>query len=463
CDVRFELALVENNQFVAITGDVGTTVLITDLTDEEIISFPTSLDGPFGDHACEGFKLVPVNPALIGNHVILVESSDGSFDAQTVLPAPPTNTPVPTETLEPTQTFTPTPTPVGTPTPGAPFIVLNPDCGFAPNIQFTVRGFNWNNSTPINLYWNGNLQSIVPSGHGGTFNQTWPIYGVETPRQYTVQAIAGTTVANAIMTVPCANVTPTPTIVAPTATPVPADLIISNPQLISTPPIVGYKSVAFRAVVTNTGEVDVNEQFYIDLFLDPDGDCFTATGVQVECSDGYMALTELAGGASRTVTVTARIGFAGATTDERSVYDMVDTLEVVDEDNETNNVNGPVGIQVTPGNTPTPTATPSAGSGEISGVVRTLFTSWVPQGRARVYLILVEGGTETIIAEAESRFDGFYAFYNIPIPVNATDYYNVVSCFDVNNGTRVGRRSEILPTDQFANLYMLGEPACPYN
>lgn len=463
CDVRFEQTLVGNDQFVAITGDVGTTVIVTDLTDEAIISLATQLDGPFSDHACDGFKLVPVNPPLIDNHVILVESSDGSFDAQTVLPAPPTNTPVPTDTPEPTNTPTLTPTPVGSPTPGNPFIVLSPDCGFAPNIQFTVQGFNWDDSVPVNLYWEGSLQSTVASGHGGSFTQTWPIYGVETPRQYTVQAIAGSTTASAIMTIPCTNVTPTPTVEAPTPTPVPADLVVSAPVLISTPPIVGYKPVVFTAVVTNQGEIDVNEQFYVDLFLDPETDCFESTGVKVECSDGYMALTELAGGATQAVTVTARIGFTGASTDERLAYDMVDTILNVEEDDETNNVSGPVGIEVTPGNTPTPTATPSAGSGEISGIVRALFTSWVPQGRAIVYLVFVDGVDETVIAETESRFDGFYAFYNIPVPATTDQHYNVVACFNVNNGTRVGRRSELIPTDQFANVYMLTEPECPYD
>ena len=463
CNVRFEGVLIQGNQFVAVTGDVGTTVLITDLTDQTIISLAIQLDGPFDNHACEGFRLIPVNPVLIGNHVILVESSDGSFDAQTVLQATPTFTPVPTETPQPTNTFTPEPTEEGTPTPTAPFLLVSPNCGFAPNVQFTVRGFNWPNSSPINLYWNGSLQSIVSSGHGGTFQQTWPIYGVTSPNQYTIQAIAGASNANVTFTVPCANVTPTPTIDVPTATPAPADLIIGMPVLISTPPIDGYKSVAFTAVVTNQGDLDVNQQFYVDFFLDPQADCFTATGVSVQCSGGYMALTELAGGASRAITVTARIGFTGASTDDRTVYNMIDTLEVVSESIETNNVNGPLEVQVTPGNTPTPTATPSGGSGEISGVARTLFTSWVPQGRAIVYLVSVVGGTESVVAETATRFDGFYAFYNVAAPASGADYYNVVACFNVDNGVRVGRRSEIVPTDQFANLYMLAEPACPYN
>jgi hypothetical protein len=463
CDVRFDQTLVGGNQFVFVTGDIGTTVLVTDLTAQNVLGGPIQIPGPFDGHACAGFVTIPVNPPLVGNHILLVESSDGSFDAQPVLPAPPTNTPQPTQTAEPTSTPTEEPTPIGTPTSTSPFILLDPSCGFAPNIQFTIRGFNWPDNLPVNLYWNGSLQSIVASGHGGSFQQTWPIYGVASPRQYTVQAIAGTTIVNQTFTVPCANVTATPTMIVPTSTPVPADLVIGMPELISTPPIEGYQQVQFTAVVTNIGEIDVNQQFYVDFFLDPQDNCFTTNGVRVECSGGYMALTQLAGGASQVITVTARIGFQGANSGDRSVFNMVDTLEVVNENNENNNINGPLIIQVTPGNTPTPTATPSGGSGEISGVVRTLFTSWVPQGRARVYLISVVGGVQTVIGETQSRFDGFYGFYNIPVPQSPTDYYNVVACFDVNNTVRVGRRSELVPTDQFANVYMLTEPACPYD
>lgn len=469
CNVRFDQVLIQGDQFIGITGDIGTTVLLTDLTGQRIISLAIQLDGPFSGHACEGYRFIPINPPLSGNHVILVESSDGSFDARTVLAATPTNTPVPTDTPEPTNTFTPEPPEEGTPTPIAPFIVVNPNCGFAPNVQFTIRGFNWPDQYPINLYWNDTLQSTVASGHGGSFQQTWPIYGVSSPQQYTVQAVAGAATASQVFTLPCANVTPTPTEDAPTATPVPADLTIGNPVLISTPPIEGYQSVAFTAVITNQGELDVNQQFYVDFFLDPEETCFTATGFRVECSGGYMALTELAAGASRAITVTARFGFQGVAgasgdpDDPRLVFNMVDTLEVVEENDETNNIGGPLEVMVTPGNTPTPTTTPDAGSGEISGVVRTLFTSWVPQGRARVYLIYVDGNTETVVSETETRFDGFYAFYNMPALFNPDQHYNIVACFNVDNAVRVGRRAEIIPTDQFANLYMLPEPACPYN
>lgn len=85
CPVQFEEVLTAGESFIAITGDLGNQITITDLVTNQVIGSATLPSSPVPGHLCPSFALVPVT-ALVAQHIILVESSNGTFDVATVNP-----------------------------------------------------------------------------------------------------------------------------------------------------------------------------------------------------------------------------------------------------------------------------------------------------------------------------------------------------------------------------------------
>lgn len=464
CDTRFEDNLIQGDTWADVTGDVGGNVILYDLS---VAGTPPAIgtaviDGPFGGHDCPGFvRIAPVAPPLSGGHVILVSNnSDGSEDTAIVLTAPPSPTPSPTGTA--TATFAPTGTPTPTPsaTPATPFIIVFPSCQAGPGINITIEGHNWTNaSLPITLFWvpqgqSGQVITTIPAGHAPSFTFSWSNPNVP-QGSHLVRAVSGTTIKEAPLTVPCPNITPTATIFPPTSTPNPADLIIGRPELLSTPPIVEYRPLQFRVSITNTGTIEVNNQFFTDLFLDPPDSAIYSDTISLLYSGGYRAVSSLAGGASRVLTISVPLGFSGGLTVTRTVYGVVDSILQIDESNEFNNISIPPLYvpNVTPAPSPTPSPTPD-GIDRISGVVRSFIFNWVPQFRAQVFL--VSGGN--VLAYTETNSNGYYEFNGV-----AVGTYEVYACLDVDTETHVGSRTGIAPPNPFADIFMLSDPAgCPY-
>jgi hypothetical protein len=118
------------------------------------------------------------------------------------------------------------------------------------------------------------------------------------------------------------------------------DLTIGQLTLATQPPIIGWQPVSFTAVITNTGTVDVNGLFFVDLFLDPGIPVPTGTiSIPLNLSDGLTAVPSLAAGASRVVTLTAPLGFENFPM-THTVYAMVDSVEQIGEEVESNNITG---------------------------------------------------------------------------------------------------------------------------
>ncbi|MCB9422813.1 MAG: hypothetical protein H6667_23640 [Ardenticatenaceae bacterium] len=140
----------------------------------------------------------------------------------------------------------------------------------------------------------------------------------------------------------------------------PADLVVGAPELAATLPITAYAPVDFRVTITNTGDVDVNSQFYVDIFLDPTG--VTSATIPYDQSGGFVAFGSLAAHASRVITITASAGFANGPANHQ-VYAMVDTLLQVDEENETNNVSAPLTVNDVILISPYITLLPNCGAG----------------------------------------------------------------------------------------------------
>lgn len=461
CNVLFEQELIQAATQIDITSDVGDFVTITDLTANRVLASNVLVDGPFDDHVCDGYVLVSsISPPLLAGHVLVVESTNGSFDVQTVQAGTSTPTPLPTQTTAPTPTPTATSTTTPTPTPIGPYLILNPTCTNTNLFQGTLQGFNWPNGT-ANYYWNGVILSTI-NIVSNQFQTN--VSGANSQASNTITVVSGATSVSVIVSKPCPNVTPTPTLVATAEPTQPADLIIVGlPNIISTPPIVGYRPVQFSVEVRNDGDVDVSNAFFIDLFLDPTN--VFSDRIPVEQTSGYTALSSLPAQTSRVITITSPLGFEGPSTAEREAYSMVDTIFNVSESNENNNIAGPLMVAVTPGNTPTPAPT-LEGSGAINGIVWTNFTRWVPQGRAFVFLVEVEETSPGVFTKRKLSFttsavgSGGFTFANVP-PATPPKYYEVVACFEVDGVTRVGTRAAA--PGGGAPIYTNPSPTgCPY-
>jgi hypothetical protein len=233
--------------------------------------------------------------------------------------------------------------------------------------------------------------------------------------------------------------------------------VVGPPVLISTPPIVEYQPLEFQITISNTGSVAVSEQFFNDMFLDPPDDAIYSDTISLLYSGGYQAITSLGGMSSRTLTISVPIGFTGGLTATRVVYGVVDSILQIDESNNFNNISDPLYVpNVTPAPSPTPSPTPN-GAGAISGIVRAFILDWVPQYRARVFLV---SGGNVIQGPIESGPNGLYSFNSVPVGT-----YEVYACFDLGGEIYVGVRTGIMsvPPDPFADIFMLPDASgCPY-
>jgi hypothetical protein len=320
-------------------------------------------------------------------------------------------------------------------------------------------GGNWPTGETIFLYWSDPtvgdtfIQSIAPSA-GGTFSLNWT-RSVVTSTTYLVKAASNSypypgSVISKPFTSPCPfppTATPGPT---DTPTPSPEDLlIVGPPELISTPPIVAYKPVQFRVTISNTGDIDIAQLFFVDVFIDPGIPVPAgAISIPLSLSDGYTAISALPGNASRVVTITTPLGFSNSPEDHL-VYGMVDSVQQIVEADETNNISTPFPFdEVTPGPTPTPSPTPG-GNDTISGIVRVRITNWVPAYRAMVKLM---NGT-TVVATQFTDDNGIYQFTGVPI-----GNYTITACYEIDNVHFFGTRTGITPPDPLANIFMLQGP-----
>ena len=441
CDTRFEGYLVAGDSTVNVTGNLDSppsTVEIWDWISPPgapiLLGTATLADVP--GHACEGFATVPVSPTLIAGRLIsVVNTYDGSWDTEPVLADPPTPTPEPP---------TPLPTPLPTATPTRAYIILDPTCGFSGDVSFAVEGHNWNvQASPVNLFWveNGGLallNDIILAGHPPDFVRIWNFTDVP-PGTHEVVASSGSTIERADFEVPCDN---------------PADLLISDP-IISSPPSTEYEAFEVQVVITNSGEIDAGQQFFVDVFLDP-SEIYT-NSIPLYQSDGYLAVSGLSGGSSRTVTIDVPFGFTDGMDENREVWAMVDSFEQINETDEENNIGGPAlvtGILTSTVGTPTPTP---AGAGEISGIVRiSLEGGGRIQPQARAQLWLVDESLE-VISTAFSDINGHYQFLNIEI-----ERYRVWACVPIDGLIFADNLLGIVPTNTVADLLLLEDLGCPY-
>jgi hypothetical protein len=144
-----------------------------------------------------------------------------------------------------------------------------------------------------------------------------------------------------------------------TIDPAPADLTIGELTLLSAPPIVANEPVDFQVTISNTGDVDIDQSFFVDVFLDPTA--VYSTSIPLDQSSGYVAVGSLGAHTSRVITMTTA-GFASEP-DPHQVYAMVDSVRQMSEGDETNNIAGPLVVNDVGLPLPLITLVPDCGTG----------------------------------------------------------------------------------------------------
>ena len=431
CDVQFESPVSGGDSSVDITGDVGINVSIINLTKGITIGMGT-IEGPIGGHICEGFSTIPISPPLSVSEtgdVLLVMDSNNPDNSDTTI-------------VNPFPTITPSPTN----TPTVPYIVVLPNCAPGPDIQFIINGGNWPTDQSITILWEDSPQTILQANqHPGFFSFTWTFTGLSSG-YYTASALSGTNGATASDTysIPCGlpTITPTSPPTPITPTPVPADLIVGQPVLISTPPAVVYEPVTFEVPITNTGDIAIDTLFFVDVLFDPEAGHY---------SEAYTAVSSLAGNSTVTLTITSPIGFANfAGTHE--VIGWVDSFDHAIESDESNNLSDPLEVTVPEfGMTPTSTPLPN-GSETISGVVHVLDGTFLRMERAAIEVVDETSGLT--IGFTYSDENGFYSVENIP---NGSTY-TVQTCIIIDNTEFFGLRTNRSVPDPFADIFVIQGP-----
>lgn len=412
-----------------------------------LIAMPLLLQADATGEA-DGFLFLP----MIYNQV----ETDGTPNPITESTATPTFTASPTIhpaiTASATPSYTATPSPTSTPV--EPYILAVPNCGPGPNIQFNFQAYNWPVDQSVTFFWQGVPQGTFQANmHTGSFNMTWSFDGL-TDGIYMVSAqsgISGATASNQIY-IPCGILptnTPTPTSISTstnTPAPQPADLVVGQPQLISTPPIIVYQPLAFEVPITNTGDININTLFFVDLLFSPPPG---------HIEDSYTAVSSLAGGSTITLTITSTIGLANFLGDHQ-VTALVDSLDHVIEVDETNNLSAPFEITIAePAMTPNYTATPTGGS-TISGTAMVLWNgNLLPQ--ERMHISAIEEATGQVIAVTYSDENGFYQFNSLTEGVA----YTVQGCITIDNNAYFGIRTNQTPPNAFVAVFALQSSSCP--
>lgn len=460
CGLFFDRTPVEGQNFVYITGEIGTEVTIINASTGATLGADVLLDVP--GKRCPGFAdFSPpnsLNQTLVAGDTLIAQPNDGSQPATAFVvegTATPTVSPTPVPSLTPTPVIT---TPIPTYTPSEPYIIVQPDCGVGPDVSFSVQGWNWPTDEIITLFWDGSAKVQIPGGHSGTFSYNLTALNVsgdaDNPVYHEVKAVSSSGIeSTADFLVPCPYVptnTPQPEI---TNTPLPEDLVIVGPpNLLNEPPLIAYKPITVSMTISNIGEIDVSSQFFVDVYFDPVGNISPTIGLTQ--SVGYMAVSSLDGGASRVVTITAPFGFENEPT-PHLVYGMVDSVRQVDELREWNNVSTPLTVtDVTPGIPPTPSPTPRPGDNSISGVIYSRIGNWVPQARAQVYLFeqLPDGTVGNQVAAMQADTEGLYEFM---VPAGE---YAVRACVVVDQTSYSGLRLNIVPPDPYVDVFLLKGP-----
>jgi hypothetical protein len=182
------------------------------------------------------------------------------------------------------------------------------------------------------------------------------------------------------------------------ASPCPApNLIVTNVELQTTPPISTYMPIEFHVTVANSGTMPVNSLFWVDIY-EPN---LPAVGDSVP-GIAWGAVGNLAPGDETTAIVKYTSGFTA--TGDHYVHARADSLSTVSETDEDDNDFTDFLVSVTGTGTQ---PGPAPGHGRIYGVVYN-GESGAPAARAHVWCRNLDVTTDTIAAETYTEQNGFF-------------------------------------------------------
>ncbi len=187
---------------------------------------------------------------------------------------------------------------------------------------FTATAVPLHATTPITYVWqiDGHAPITNASGITDVVSLSWPITGTQVLTVTAVNPFGGP--VTAVYSITIEQLQPDLT-------------IIGAPQLVTPLPVGAGLPVSFTVTISNGGDVDVDSQFFVDVYIDPT--TVLSTGIPISQSSGFTAVPALAAGESVTLTINAPIGFAELPP-THTVYAMVDSAEGIAESDETNNV-----------------------------------------------------------------------------------------------------------------------------
>lgn len=229
---------------------------------------------------------------------------------------------------------------------------------------------------------------------------------------------------------PTSSATPSP---SPTGTVSLGDLVIGQPVLISTPPIIAYEPLEFQVVITNSGTSDINYPFYVDIWLNP-----TPTSRHAN----YVLIPSLPGGVTQTLVITAPFGYE-YNSGNMAYFGEVDMGNLVFETNDFNNLSDvsatvPIATAVA---TPTYEPTPN-GAFEVDATAWAFRQGWVSQPRTFVRLI---DSSSAIVTSALTDYNGYFHFNGV-----FSGSYTLIACVLING-------------QQFASITSITVPYSPQN
>jgi uncharacterized repeat protein (TIGR01451 family) len=291
------------------------------------------------------------------------------------------------------------------------FITLNPSCG-DPGSSFTVKGFNWpsEGNKEVEIYWdaieNSNLlDTVQDNGSSWTIDVDVPISAIA--GSHTIFADRQGDVAEATYRVPC----PAP------------NLITTQPKLLSSQQLSVHDPATFQVEVSNNGELDAVNQFFVGLYFDPPSVVDpTLTHISQDYRVELVVVSWLGAGESRLVTITEEQGFEDPGFHE--VYVVVDSdpgpVGLIKEISELDNISAVLTVDVeddssgTPTPGPTPTATPVIS--ETGSLIGQAFLSPfggqpLPQAGVEVSVYDIDAGD--LEGVAYSDIEGSYFLTNL--------------------------------------------------
>jgi hypothetical protein len=334
-----------------------------------------------------------LSKVLVVDHVIVVEGY-GMNDWAPVGQAP-----------------TPTPTATSTPTPAPLEVRLSQTCGDAGSHTITVYGYGWPTSADLYIkHFFGGVEQKFEKFRKSTYSTNFQLpFTIDTTQSgvHEIKVVSGANVRTVSFAVPCPAPTPTPlptSTPTPTPTPLPPNLVVASVALQNTGLIHTYDPLTFIVSISNPGPTAVDNVFFTDLYID---------AVEAPLNNGtdWTVLNSLAAGASVDLTLSLPDGIASI--GKHTALVVVDSLNGVAEENETDNQFAPYEFNIDLAGAaptgPTPTATPDS-PGSISG---STWLFWngdiIPQGRVKVRCYL----GDKLVAETTSDQAGNYLFQGL--------------------------------------------------